>query len=135
MLSDDAPLNPEPRVEFYGLKVPDEKPVSISPHLLNEDGCSISVHLTQIALGARPAPGAHTLFASAGGEEFAIGTLEQGRCEQFNVDYMCTTDVSFFHSGSTPVYLTGYRYDGSCWCSCCRAPRLCTRFEICLARA
>lgn len=108
MLSDE-PEVPEPRVELYGLKVAGDKPVSIAPHLTDDDGSSVSLHLTQVALGAKPASGPHTLFAKVGGSQFAVGTLEMGRCEQFSVDYMLTTDASFSHSGSSEVFLTGYR--------------------------
>ncbi|KAK9810600.1 hypothetical protein WJX73_003476 [Symbiochloris irregularis] len=109
MLSDEQEV-PEPRVELYGLKVTGDKPVSIAPHLTDEDGSSVSLHLTQIALGAKPSAGPHTVFAKLGGSQFAVGTLEKGRCEQFSVDYMLTTDASFSHSGSSEVFLTGYRH-------------------------
>ena len=100
----------EPRVDFYGLHVPPGKSAHIAPQLLDREGCSVSIHLTQVALGSEPAAGPLTVFAVRDKSNYAIGTLEKGRCEQFSVDYMCTTDVAFRHSGQTNVYLTGYRY-------------------------
>lgn len=99
----------EPHVEFYGLAVPPGKESHIAPHLRDKEGCSVSVHLTQVALGADAAAGPHTVSAVAGKTQYAIGTLVKGRIEQFSVDYMCTTDVAFRNSGQSAVYLTGYR--------------------------
>ena len=99
----------EPHVEFYGLVVPPGKDVHIAPHLRDKEGCSVSIHLTQVALGPEPTAGPHTVLAASGKSKYAIGTLEKGRTDQFSVDYMCTTDVSFRNSGQSMVFLTGYR--------------------------
>ena len=100
----------EPRVDFFGLRIPSAKAASLAPQLHSEDGCTVSIHITQVALGASAAAGPHTVFAVRDKADFAIGTLEQGRCDQFAVDFMCTTAVVFRHSGRADVYLTGYRY-------------------------
>ena len=99
----------EPRVEFYGVKVLAGKASQITPQPSSLDGTSISIHLTQVALGSDAAAGPHTVFAVKDKSSYAIGTLEKGRCEQFAVDYMSTTNVVFKHSGPSDVYLTGYR--------------------------
>ena len=41
----------------------------------------------QVALGDKPAAGRHTVFVSTRDGRFAIGTLEKGRIEQFQVAY------------------------------------------------
>ena len=40
-----------------------------------------------MALGDKPAAGRHTVFVSTRDGRFAIGTLEKGRIEQFQVAY------------------------------------------------
>ena len=41
--------------------------------------------MNQAALGDRPAPGKTVLYASVDGEAFAVGTLEKGRTDMFQV--------------------------------------------------
>ena len=104
----------EPDCEFYGLRVPAGKAVATGPAAGGQGEDTLqAVHLTQVALGAAAAPGRHTIFASTGGAKFAVGTLVQGQCEQFAVDYMATDSIEFSHTGASDVFLTGYKTTSS----------------------
>lgn len=105
MDSDTAEV--QPRMDFYGVSVSSGTTVEVP--IQNVEDSSVILHITQVALGANPKAGPHTVFVVRDGQEFAIGTLEKGRCEQFSVELSCTTDLSFRHSGQTDIHLTGYR--------------------------
>ena len=112
-----APAMIEPDVDFVGIRIPPNTPVSFADKDRRSDSDSDSdenenadendddmpppfidglslIHATQVALGPNPAPGRHTVMAirstgvSGKGRAFPIGTLEAGKCEQFSVDLM-----------------------------------------------
>ena len=123
----------EPDVEFFGVAIPPGKTIHCSeadPEEDGEDGGGADetslVHVTQFALGPSPAPGRHTILAvRSNGSEFAVGTLEAGRVDQFSADFMWSAlapspadgisdgggygAVSFRHTGASAVHLTGYK--------------------------
>ena len=43
------------------------------------------IHVNQAALGERPGPGKSVIFANVDGQSFALGTLEKGRTDMFQV--------------------------------------------------
>ncbi len=69
-------------VYIEGVKIEPKQEVELEASF--EDG-SGTLHLTQVALGEKPASGPHTVFVHQGGNKHPIGTLEKGRCEQFQV--------------------------------------------------
>jgi hypothetical protein len=122
----------EPDVEFFAISLPPGKTVACTNGGGDgdddddlEDGVSL-VHITQFALGPAPAPGRHTIMAvRSDGAEFAVGTLEAGRVDQFSADLMWSAlsngngnggadgggygAVAFRHTGGSAVHLTGYK--------------------------
>ncbi len=62
-----------------------------------------------MALGDQPAAGRHTVFVKTREGRFAIGTLEKGRVEHFQVDYMADANMTFSHTGASSVFITGYK--------------------------
>ena len=91
--------------EFFGVKVPANESVSLEGGLIG--GHVETPHITQVALGANPKPGRHTVFIEANDSKVAIGTLEKDRCEQFQVDFVAN-DMVFSHTGKSEVYMSGY---------------------------
>eukprot|EP00894_Picocystis_sp_ML_P003318 jgi/Pico_ML_1/53835/g4310.t1 len=68
------------------------------------------VHITQVALEPGSSPGkSTTLYIEVAGTKFALGTLEQGRCEQFSLDVVVDETFELSHSGKGVVSVTGYR--------------------------
>lgn len=59
----------------------------------------------QAALGAKAKPGPHVVFVEKGGQKFAVGTLEGGRCPQFSCDITFAMDEvrSRLHSANVLV--------------------------------
>ncbi len=53
--------------------------------------------MSQVALGEKPSAGPHTVFAATRAGRFAIGTLEKGRVEHFQVDYVVLAYISYGH--------------------------------------
>ena len=105
----------DPDVEFFGLTIPPGTVVPAGDGDSDaEDGVTL-IHATQFALGAAPAPGRHTVFAVRDdGQEYAVGTLEAGRVDQFSCDFMVSSTptvpaVSFRHTGGSDVFATGYK--------------------------
>ena len=98
-----------PDVEFLGLKVAAGKSLALTEQLPEDDQTEIThrPHITNVALGPNPKPGRHTVFAQGNGMKAVVGTLEMGRCEQFQVD-LVARDIVFSHTGKSDVYLTGY---------------------------
>lgn len=98
-----------PDVEFLGLRVPAGKPLAIPKFVAEDDQTGIThrPHVTGVALGPKPKPGRHTVFARGNGMEAVVGTLEMGRCEQFQVD-LVARDITFSHNGTSDIYLSGY---------------------------
>ncbi len=98
-----------PDIEFLGLRVPAGKPLAIPKFVPEDDQTGIThrPHITGVALGPKPKPGRHTVFARGNGMEAVIGTLEMGRCEQFQVD-LVARDITFSHNGTSDIYLSGY---------------------------
>ena len=97
-----------PDVDFLGFKVAAGKLFSLSD-LIPEDigGVAHRPHITNVALGPNPKPGRHTVFAEGSGTKAVVGTLEMGRCEQFQIDFVAR-DLVFSHTGKSDIYLTGY---------------------------
>ena len=97
-----------PDVEFLGFQVSAGKSYSLSD-LIAEDDVDIAVrpHITNVALGPNPKPGRHTVIAESKGSRAVVGTLEMGRCEQFQVD-LVARDLTFSHTGKSEIHLTGY---------------------------
>ena len=97
-----------PDVEFLGFKVAAGKSFALAGNI-PPDNPSIThrPHITNVALGPAPRPGRHTIFAEGNGMKAVVGTLEMGRCEQFQVDFVAR-DIVFTHTGKSDVYLTGY---------------------------
>lgn len=91
--------------ELIGAKVPAGDSVSLDGGVVS--GHLETPHITQVALGANPKPGRHTVFIEANDTKVAIGTLEKDRCEQFQVDFVAN-DMVFSHTGKSDVYLSGY---------------------------
>lgn len=101
-----ADFNPD--VEFLGFKVPAGKSFSLSDLVPVDDmGVAHRPHITNVALGPDPKPGRHTVFAQGNGTKAVVGTLEMGRCEQFQID-LVACDLIFSHTGKSDIYLTGY---------------------------
>lgn len=101
-----ADFNPD--VEFLGFKVPAGKSFSLSDLVPVDDmGVAHRPHITNVALGPDPKPGRHTVFAQGNGTKAVVGTLEIGRCEQFQID-LVACDLIFSHTGKSDIYLTGY---------------------------
>lgn len=99
-------LNPD--VEFLGFKVSAGKSFSLSDLIPEDDiGVAHRPHITNVALGPDPKPGRHTVFAEGNGTKAVVGTLEMGRCEQFQIDFVAR-DLVFSHTGKSDIYLTGY---------------------------
>ena len=99
-------LNPD--VEFLGFKVSAGKSFSLSDLIPEDDfGVAHRPHITNVALGPDPKPGRHTVFAEGSGTKAVVGTLEMGRCEQFQIDFVAR-DLVFSHTGKSDIYLTGY---------------------------
>jgi len=98
-----------PDIEFLGLRVPAGKPLAIPKFVPEDDQSGIThrPHITGVALGPKPKPGRHTVFARGNGMEAVVGTLEMGRCEQFQVD-LVARDITFSHNGTSDIYLSGY---------------------------
>lgn len=104
--SNMSDLNPD--VEFLGFKVSAGKSFSLSDLIPEDDiGVAHRPHITNVALGPDPKPGRHTVFAEGNGTKAVVGTLEMGRCEQFQIDFVAR-DLVFSHTGKSDIYLTGY---------------------------
>lgn len=68
------------------------------------------VHITQVALEPGSSPKKPTtLYIEVGGTKYALGTLEQGRCEQFSLDVVVDESFELSLSGKGVVSVTGYR--------------------------
>jgi len=76
-----------PDVEFLGLRVPAGKPLAIPKSVSEDDqtGLTHRPHITGVALGPKPKPGRHTVFARGNG-----------------------MDITFSHNGTSDIYLSGY---------------------------
>lgn len=97
-----------PDVEFLGFQVAAGQSYSLSDLIQEDDvGLAVRPHITNVALGPNPKPGRHTVIAESQSLKAVIGTLEMGRCEQFQVD-LVARDVTFSHTGKSDVHLTGY---------------------------
>ncbi|KDD71965.1 hypothetical protein H632_c4085p0, partial [Helicosporidium sp. ATCC 50920] len=83
-------------------------PLVVEPY--QDEDAMESIHLTQVALGEKPGKKPHVVFVQQGDDKIAIGTLETGRCAQFQVDFTLGTDpVHLSHSGDSEVFVSGYR--------------------------
>ena len=91
--------------ELIGAKVSAGQSVSLDGGVVS--GNLETPHITQVALGADPKPGRHTVFIEANDTKVAIGTLEKDRCEQFQVDIVAN-DMVFSHTGKSDIYVSGY---------------------------
>lgn len=97
-----------PDVEFLGFQVAAGQSYSLSDLIQEDDvGLAVRPHITNVALGPNPKSGRHTVIAESKSLKAVIGTLEMGRCEQFQVD-LVARDVTFSHTGKSEVHLTGY---------------------------
>ncbi|KAA6421854.1 MAG: hypothetical protein FRX49_08173 [Trebouxia sp. A1-2] len=87
-----------PDVEFLGLRVPAGKPLAIPKFVPEDDQTGIThrPHITGVALGPKPKPGRHTVFAHGNGMEAV-----------FQVD-LVARDITFSHNGTSDIYLSGY---------------------------
>ncbi len=105
-----------PDVEFLGVKVAAGKTYALTDTVPEDDQIGIThrSHITNVALGPDPKPGRHTVFAQGNGMKAVVGTLEMGRCEQFQVDFVAR-DIVFSHTGKSDVYLTGYNTTSSAY--------------------
>eukprot|EP00891_Asterochloris_glomerata_P004127 jgi/Astpho2/4127/Aster-01271 len=99
----DGPIS-----RFFGVKVEPKAEAKVGMELVHGQGDDsddeqpyiCSKHLTQVALGSNP---------KSEKEKLAIGTLQMGVCEHFQIDYMTSQDTYYSHSGPSDVYLTGYQ--------------------------
>ena len=69
------------------------------------------MHLTQVALGANPAKGAHVVYITKeDGEKIAICTLESDRFPHTSINITVATGaISLSHTGNSDVFVSGYR--------------------------
>ncbi|DBA67411.1 TPA: hypothetical protein ACH3X2_001701 [Trebouxia sp. C0005] len=82
-----------PDVEFLGLRVPAGKPLAIPKFVPEDDQTGIThrPHITGVALGPKPKPGRHTVFAHGNGMEAVVGTLEMGAASSFKSTWLHAT--------------------------------------------
>ena len=105
-------MEPEPLISFLGIHLQPGKSQGSAKYLTDGSGVesTVCLHITQAALGDKPKTGRNIVYAVTGKDKFAVGTLEVGRVEQFSLDLMLASDVSFQTQGPNEVYLTGYKY-------------------------
>ena len=104
-------MEPEPLISFLGIHLLPGKSQPSTKYLTDGSGVesTVCLHITQAALGDKPKAGRTTIYAVTGKTRFAVGTLEAGRVDQFSMDTMVASDVSFQTQGPNDVYLTGYK--------------------------
>ena len=105
-------MEPEPLISFLGIHLHPGKSQGSAKYLTDGSGVesTVCLHITQAALGDKPKAGRNTVYAVTGMGKFVVGTLEAGRVEQFSLDMMLASDVSFQTQGPNEVHLTGYKY-------------------------
>lgn len=75
----------EPDVSFEGIQLLPGKPVSVND-VEDSESRIWTLHITQFALAKNPKPGRNTVsIIKDDGRDYVLGTLEKGRCEQFQV--------------------------------------------------
>ena len=75
---------------------------------MTKSKCKI-IHVTGIALGEHPADGPHVVKIKTDGCAAVLGTLQKGVCYQFPVDFGLGSDTVFTNTGSTDIYVSGYK--------------------------
>eukprot|EP00798_Chlamydomonas_sp_ICE-L_P006907 gene6907-30885_t len=65
-------------------------------------------HITNVALGPKPAEGPHTIIVEADDEQTVIATLIKGHCYQHGLDLVIDSTVKLVNTGKSPVHISGY---------------------------
>lgn len=94
----------ELEADFWGLEVLAGKKVKVK---LDDEQDEI-VHVRQIALGASPSAGPHTVEIEVHGQKYYLGTLDRDGDTEFKVDLAIDDSFTVRHTGSSPVFLLGY---------------------------
>lgn len=66
------------------------------------------VHITNLALGMNPQPGAHPVTLECNGVCTVLATLEKPYAYQHNMDFVVDQTVKFVNHGPTDVHVCGY---------------------------
>ncbi|KFM26952.1 Histone deacetylase HDT1 [Auxenochlorella protothecoides] len=100
----------EPVCRFFGVEIPAGKEVQIVAAVdADMEGYEV-VHVTQIALGAEPDKGPHTIFISTEEYKAAVGTLDAVHHPHIGVDYTVSLEgITLSHTGRSSVFVSGYK--------------------------
>jgi hypothetical protein len=101
------------QIEVWGVELPPKGKVEVPSS--EADGVMEITHVTNCALGEGPKDGPHVIkvVVESRGDgtqmPVVLGTLSKGSCYQFPVDFGFCQPTTFINTGSSAVYLTGYR--------------------------
>ncbi len=94
-------------VKVFGVHVPKGKSVPLRAE--ESDKTMETFQITQIALGENAGSKRSVVLINDGSNEWVIGSLIPGKCEQFQTDYMGRQSVTLRHTGDGEVWVSGFK--------------------------
>lgn len=94
-------------VKVFGVHVPRGKTVPLKAE--ESDSRMETFQITQVALGENTGTKRSTVLLNDGSNEWVIGSLIPGKCEQFQTDYMGRQSIALRHTGDGDVFVSGFK--------------------------
>lgn len=94
-------------VKVFGVHVPRGKVVALSAE--ESDSTMETFQITQVSLGENAGTKRSVVHLNDSTNEWVIGSLIPGKCEQFQTDYMGRQSIFLRHTGDGDVFVSGFK--------------------------